>query len=363
MEQINVKISRNKDTSYPILIGENLLDNAYHYFKQVTNANRFLIVTNDKVYSLFGDKLKNNMSEFIIVPDGEQYKNVDVLNTILDKALKIKLERKDAIVALGGGVIGDMAGFAAAVYERGIDFIQVPTTLLAQVDSSVGGKVAVNHKLGKNVIGAFYQPKLVLADTNTLNKLDNRQFKTALAEILKYGFIEKSCNASKDYHLLDFLKENREEIYKINHEVLKKLIKICCLLKCSVVNQDEKEESGLRAILNFGHTYAHAIEIVTDYRLYTHGEAVSIGIKMIFDLAKELNMITTEYYEFAVGLINEYGLITEFGINPGKEVFYDALKSDKKVRNNAINFVMPIREREVTIKNDIDKNLILKGIL
>jgi len=361
MEKVDVKIKGTNEHSYPILIDENLLDEAYDYIKNCTDAKRFLVVTNTTVNSLYGEKLKNNDAEFIVLPDGEEYKTREILNLIIDKALEIKLERKDAIIALGGGVIGDMAGFAAAIYQRGIDYIQIPTTLLSQVDSSVGGKVAVNHKLGKNVIGSFYQPKLVLADTNTLNTLDNRQFKTGLSEILKYAFIEKTCGADCDYKLFEFLKENKDEIFNKNHKILKELITICCSLKSCVVNQDEKE-SGLRAILNFGHTYAHAIEQVTDYRLYTHGEAVSIGMKFIFDLAKNLNIITDNYYSSAINLINDYGLITKLGINPGKEVFYDAMLSDKKVKNKAINFVMPVKEKEVKIMNNIDKNLILQGI-
>ncbi len=361
MEKVDVKIKAVKENSYPILIDEGLLDEAYDYIKNCTDANRFLVVTNTKVYSLYGEKLKNKDAEFIVLPDGEEYKNREILNQIIDKALEIKLERKDAIIALGGGVIGDMAGFAAATYQRGIDFIQIPTTLLAQVDSSVGGKVAVNHKLGKNVIGSFYQPKLVLADTNTLNTLDDRQFKTGLSEVIKYAFIEKSCNADEDYHLFEFLKANKEEIYRKDHKILQELIKICCLLKSSVVNQDEKEK-GLRAILNFGHTYAHAIENITDYKLYTHGEAVSIGMKLIFDLAKNLKIISEDYYNSAINLINEYNLITEIGIHLDSDTFYEAMMADKKVKNKSINFVMPTKEKEVSIMNNIDKKLVLQGI-
>ena len=361
MEKIDVKIKGMNESSYPILIDENLLDKAYDYIKNCTSANRFLVVTNAAVNSLYGGKLKNDAAEFVVLPDGEEYKNREILNKIIDKALEIKLERKDAIIALGGGVIGDMAGFAAAIYHRGIDYIQIPTTLLAQVDSSVGGKVAVNHKLGKNVIGSFYQPKLVLADTNTLNTLDDRQFKTGLSEVLKYAFIEKTCNAKTDYHLFEFLKKNREEIFNKNHLILKQLIKICCELKSSVVNQDVKE-AGLRAILNFGHTYAHAVEQITDYKLYTHGEAVSIGMKLIFELALNLGLVTKKYYKSAIDLINDYGLTTKLGIKPCKEDFYEIMRSDKKVKNKTINFVMPIKEKEVKIMSNIDKNLVLQGI-
>ena len=361
MNIVDVKIAEKKECSYPIIIGEKLLDSAYDYISKYTNANRYLIVTNPKVFKLFGEKLKSQNSEFIILPDGEKYKNMENLNKIIDKALEIKLERKDAIIALGGGVIGDMAGFAAAIYQRGIDFIQIPTTLLAQVDSSVGGKVAVNHSLGKHMLGAFYQPKLVLADTNSLDSLDLRQFKTGLSEVLKYSFIEKTCSDSQNYFLFEFLQNNKLSIFNKDHAVLTDLIKICCKLKSSVVNQDEKEK-GLRAILNFGHTYAHAIEKVTDYQKYTHGEAVSIGLKLIFDLALNLNKIPSQYYDEAIALLNDYQLITYLDFKPDKDVFYDAMKSDKKVADKNIVFVMPKSRKEVEFCSNIDKNIVLCGI-
>lgn len=361
METINVKINATKEYSYPIIIGENIFDSPYEYIKQYTKANRFLVVTNTTVNKLYGKYFKAELADFIILPDGEEYKNQEILSLILDKAVSLKLERKDAIIALGGGVIGDMAGFAASIYQRGIDFIQVPTTLLAQVDSSVGGKVAINHRYGKNLIGAFYQPKLVLADTNTLNTLDDRQFKTGLSEVLKYAFIEKTCNAPVDFSFLEFLEENRYEIYNKNHTILKELIKICCTLKSCVVNQDEKEK-GLRAILNLGHTYAHAIETLTNYTHYTHGEAVSIGMKLVFELSHNLKLISSDYYKRAIKLLNEYNLLTELDVHFDKDTFYNAMKSDKKVSGGNINFIVPIGEKIVEIRNNIDRNSTLQGI-
>lgn len=361
MENVNVTLPAQKESSYPIFIGSGLLNNAFDHIKRYTKANRFLVVTNETVYPLYGAKLKADNCEFLVLPDGEKYKNVDILNTILNKALEIKLERKDAIIALGGGVIGDMAGFAAAIYQRGIDFIQVPTTLLSQVDSSVGGKVAVNHKLGKNMIGAFYQPKLVLADIDTLNTLDLRQFKTGLSEVLKYSFIEKTCEAKEDYNFFEFLKENKSKVYEKNKDILTRLIKICCELKSAVVNKDEKEK-GLRAILNFGHTYAHAIENITNYEKYTHGEAVSMGMKLIFDLALSENTITENYYKKAISLLNDYELMTKHDLKSDKEKFYEAMHSDKKVSDKHLNFVMPVREKEVKIMSGYDKNTVLRGI-
>ncbi len=361
MKEAIIKIKAEKEQSYPVLIGENLIDNAYQYIKEYTKANKFLLVTNEKVEKLYGELAENKNTYKIILPDGEVYKNMQMLNKIIDKAIEIKLERKDAIIALGGGVIGDMAGFAASIYERGIDFIQIPTTLLAQVDSSVGGKVAVNHKYGKNMIGNFYQPKLVLADTKTLKTLDERQFKTGLAEVLKYAFIEKSCQAEKDYKLFEFLEANISKIQKRDTQIIQELIYICCSLKSSVVNKDEKEK-GLRAILNFGHTYAHAIEKLTEYNKYTHGEAVSIGMKMVFNLALNIGYINKEYYERCIQLITKYKLKTELEEEFNKEIFYESMKNDKKVSNGEIKFVIPIKEKEVEIINKIDKNNIIQGI-
>lgn len=361
MQKIEVKIAPVKESSYPIFIGENLLDDVYEIISKYTNAKKFLVVTNDTVYSLYGEFFKAENADFLILPDGEIYKNFDMLSRILDRAMEIKLERKDAIIALGGGVIGDMAGFAASIYQRGIDFIQVPTTLLAQVDSSVGGKVAVNHPHGKNMIGAFYQPKAVIADTLTLKSLDDRQFKTGLSEVLKYSFIEKTCNADRNYNLFEFLSENKTEIYNKNSDVLTELISICCSLKAAVVKQDEKEK-GLRAILNFGHTYAHAIENLTHYEKYTHGEAVSVGMKLIFELAHSLNLITNEYYQKSIDLLNDFGLLTYIPDEFDSELFYSVMSSDKKVADKKINFVLPVKEKEVCIKNNIDKNIVLQGI-
>ncbi len=361
MKTVEVKINAQNEKSYPIIIAQGLLDNAYDYISRYTGAKKFLVVTNTTVNDLYGEKLNNTASEFCILPDGEMYKSMEYLNKILDKAMEIKLERKDAIIALGGGVIGDMAGFAASIYRRGVDFIQIPTTLLAQVDSSVGGKTAVNHTLGKNMIGTFYQPKLVLSDINTLKTLDERQFKTGLSEVIKYAFIEKNCGCEQDFKLLEFLRDFKNYIKSKNPDMLINLITACCKLKSSVVNQDEKE-NGLRAILNFGHTYAHAIENITNYQKYTHGEAVSIGMKLIFELALSLGKIDKAYRDKAVSILNAYNLVTELDFNPDKEIFYNSMLSDKKVSNGGVVFVMPVAPKKVEITNNIDKKLILQGI-
>ena len=276
---VKVEIPQQQEYSYPIIIGENILDKVGEFVKQYTKGEnelaslapasqpkKLLIVTNKTVYPLYGEKIKTSLLEegfeidFVILEDGEKYKDIHSLETIWQRAIEFKLERKDAIIALGGGVVGDVTGFAASTYLRGIDFVQMPTTLLAQVDSSVGGKVAVNNKLGKNLIGSFYQPKFVLTDSSTLKTLPVDELKVGLAEVLKYGMIEKSCGLSGfNTSLLEYLKQNKDAIFALNTDIIQELVKYCCELKAAVVNKDEKE-AGLRAILNFGHTIGHAVE-------------------------------------------------------------------------------------------------------
>ncbi len=349
--EINVTISAKDSYSYPIFIGENLLENAQAYIKQHTKAEKLLVVTNKTIMALYPNALKLENAEFLVLEDGEQHKNFDTYKQILDKALEMRLERKDAFVAFGGGVIGDMTGFCAATYLRGIDFIQIPTTLLSQVDSSVGGKVAINTAFGKNLVGAFYQPKLVLADTCTLNTLDNRQFKTGLAEVLKYAFIEKTAKC--DFGFFRFLSENCSKIKEKDPETLRRMIKICCEIKAKVVSEDEQEK-GIRAILNFGHTYAHAIEKVTNYTHFTHGEAVAIGMRMAFDLAKLKKLIPDSCYNDAVTLLAKYALTYVLPPSATPETLTEAMTYDKKVQNNKVRFVLPVGLGLVEITSEIE---------
>lgn len=357
---LKVQIPQKNSYAYDILIGENLLEKADEIVKNYTKANKFLIVTNATIAKLYKESLNIKNAVWVILPDGEEYKNFDSLKKILDAAVENKLERKDCIIAFGGGVVGDMAGVAAATYMRGCDFIQIPTTLLAQVDSSVGGKVAINHEHGKNLIGAFYQPKLVIADISVLKTLDLRQLKTGLAEVLKYAFIEKSCKSQLNYRLFDFLKQNKELIYDLNPHIIAELVNICCSLKACVVNEDETEK-GLRAILNLGHTFAHAIENLTNYTAYTHGEAVAAGLKMVFKLATKKNLIEENYYQKAMELIENYDIIPALN-NFDKEEFYSEMFLDKKASDGKIRFVLPVKENEVKIFNDILKEEIFEII-
>lgn len=370
---LKVNIAEKKAYSYNILIGSDLLENAQEYCKQYSKANKFLIVTNETVWALYKDKFNLSNACLCILKDGEEYKTFDSLKQIIDKAVENRLERKDCIVAFGGGVVGDMAGYAAASYMRGIDFIQIPTTLLAQVDSSVGGKVAINHEHGKNLIGAFYQPKLVLADTEVLKTLDLRQLKTGLAEVLKYALIESSCgenscandvtlNLFQGLSFFEFLKNNKEEIYKLNPEILSELVNICCSLKACVVAKDETEK-GLRAILNLGHTYAHAIENLTNYTKYTHGEAVAMGMKMALKLSLTKGLVEQSYYEQAVGLIDDYDLVgADCAREFDKEKFYDEMFLDKKAQDGKVRFVLPNGLFTVDIFSDVSKEQVFESL-
>ncbi|MBR6162303.1 3-dehydroquinate synthase [bacterium] len=356
MNKIDIEIPKQKEYSYPVIISENLIEKAEEYIKHCTKAKKFLVVTNETIYPLFKERFKLSGSKFLVLPDGEEYKSLEYANKIIDSAIEDKLDRTDAIIALGGGVIGDMAGFGAAVYQRGIDYIQIPTTLLAQVDSSVGGKVAVNHREGKNLIGNFYQPKLVLSDISALDTLDLRQFKTGLAEVLKYAFIENSCRENGSF--FKFLKDNREKIFAKDRNSIEELISTCCRLKSIVVNHDEKEK-GLRAILNFGHTFAHAIEKTTNYTKYTHGEAVSIGMVWAFEFALSLNIIDKDYCEECINLIKDYGLMTKPDENIDENALFEAMTIDKKVQQGKIRFVIPKNNFKVEVISNIEGNDVL----
>lgn len=357
MREVKVDINAIPAADYPIFIGENILEQAGELILRYCNASKYFIITNETVDKYWGAKLNIENSVKFIIPDGEQYKNFDTLISILNAASEHNLDRKCAFIAFGGGVIGDMTGFAASIYRRGVQFIQIPTTLLSQVDSSVGGKTAVNNSFGKNLIGTFYQPKLVLADSKTLTTLDERQLKTGFAEVVKYAFIEKSCG--EDYDFLNFLNDNISQIKKLNLSYIDEMIEICCKLKASVVKKDEKEQ-GLRAILNLGHTYGHALEKCSDYSIFTHGEAVAVGLQVCFDLSFALGLIDEEYYDKASVLINLFEFnLPEHPYYPPEKIT-EAMKFDKKVQNGKVRFVLPVGRAEVKIFDDIDKDILNK---
>lgn len=337
MVEIDININRNPQ-KYSIYIDNSPIENLKNEILKYCNDEKFLIVISEKVFKLYGKILGFDRKNIFILKDGEREKNFKNYQKITNYALKMELTRKSTIVAIGGGVCGDLAGFVASTYMRGINFIQVPTTLLAATDSSVGGKVAIDTDFGKNLVGSFYQPKVVLINTNFLKTLDDRQFKTGLGEVVKYAFIEKSCKCDEEFNLINFLSEHKEKILNRNLETLSELIRICITLKTSVVQKDETE-NDLRRILNFGHTYAHAIEKITKYKKYTHGEAVVEGIIFAFNLACKLDMIEKNYKFLADDILNKFDFkkIQKFQI----EKMIKIMQTDKKATSKSIVFILP----------------------
>ena len=337
MINLSVNIAQ-KDVNYPIYISNEDLNDLKNKIMAEIGHKNYIVVFSEKVYKIYSKLLDFPKDYVFVLKDGEVEKNHKNYLKILDFALRRKLKREDAIIAVGGGVVGDIAGFAASTYMRGINFIQVPTTLLSATDSSVGGKVAINTKYGKNLVGAFYQPKAVFININFLKTLDEKQYKSGLGEVLKYGFIEKSCNPYQEAHLINFLTENYEQILGKDSLKLKELIKICIGLKIAVVEQDEKE-SGLRKILNYGHTYGHVIENLTGYKKYTHGECVVDGILFALKLGLARNLIDKEYKFLCEDLIKKFGYQPLLKFDKNKII--SVMTSDKKSTSEYIKFILP----------------------
>jgi len=346
MQVLEVELA---DRSYPICIGENLLENPL-LIKKYIQGRQICIVTNATVAPLYLERLKNVLSELqidqVILPDGEKYKTLEVWAQIFDQLLDARHNRSTTIIALGGGVVGDMAGFAAASYQRGVDFIQIPTTLLSMVDSSVGGKTGVNHPLGKNMIGAFYQPKLVLADISLLKSLPIRELSAGLAEVIKYGLIS-------DYEFFVWLENNLDELMRRNTEALAYAVKRSCENKAFVVGKDERE-SGLRAILNLGHTFGHAIETAQGYGNWLHGEAVAAGIVMASDLSCRRGKISSEDLDRIITLLKRAKLPVQAPANLSDEQFLSLMGVDKKVLDGRLRLVLLESMGKAEITNDID---------
>lgn len=320
--------------SYPIHIGsgEILLSS----FSQYVRGKKVLIVTNDAIAPLYLDLIKGQLTDkqvdIVILPDGEQFKNIESLNLIFDRLLEAKHDRKTTLIALGGGVVGDMTGFAAACYQRGVAFIQIPTTLLAQVDSSVGGKTAVNHPLGKNMIGAFYQPQAVVIDTDTLDSLPDREFHAGLAEVIKYGLIA-------DLGFLQWLEENHQLLLQRDKQALVYAIKCSCENKARVVSADETEQ-GVRAILNLGHTFGHAIETFQAYKGWLHGEAVAAGMVMAAEMSQIAGFIDKSEVLRIRQLLTACGLPDAPPSAMNGEDFMNLMVRDKKVLDGQLRLVL-----------------------
>ncbi|MCK5877925.1 MAG: 3-dehydroquinate synthase [Candidatus Marithrix sp.] len=332
MNTLQVKLGTR---SYPIYIGQNLLRKTDLLTPHI-QSNQVLIVSNETVAPLYLNKilvaLENFETKSVILPDGEQHKNLIVLNQIFDTLLRQHFNRQTTLIALGGGVVGDMTGFAAACYQRGVNFIQIPTTLLAQVDSSVGGKTGVNHSLGKNMIGAFHQPQSVLIDTDTLKTLDNRQLSAGLAEVIKYGLIN-------DLEFFEWLEVNITALLKQDSQALSFAIARSCQNKANIVAEDERE-SGKRALLNLGHTFGHAIETGAGYGKYLHGEAIAIGMKLAAEFSAKLGWLDSNAVSRIVNLLEKAGLPTAIPEELNGSQMLDLMRVDKKVIDGKIRLVL-----------------------
>jgi len=346
------------ERSYPIYIGSGLLDQADLLQVHVSHK-RVAIVSNTTIAPLYLQRLTNALQKLnvstvaIILPDGEEYKNSATLNLIYDALLKNRCERSTPLIALGGGVIGDMTGYAAATYLRGVPFIQIPTTLLAQVDSSVGGKTGINHPLGKNMIGAFYQPQLVLADIDTLNTLPDKELSAGLAEVIKYGLI-------RDLPFLEWLEQNIDKLRARDTAALQYAIEQSCRNKAEVVAADERER-GERALLNLGHTFGHAIESGMGYGNWLHGEGVAAGTVMAAELSQRLGWIDTRDVTRICKLYVRAGLpVTSPDL--GVDKYLELMGLDKKVEGGKMRFVLLKHIGNAAINGDVPAEMLRKTL-
>ncbi len=344
---ILVEIPQENTKSYPIYISKEPIRDLAKRLNDISSSRRRLVVISKKVYKLYKNEFDFSQEELFILNDGEHQKNMNNYLKIVQKAIELGLSRKDLIIAIGGGVVGDLAGFVAATYMRGIDFIQVPTTLLSFVDSSVGGKTGLDLPNAKNYIGAFYQPKTVFINLNFILTLDKKQMLSGYGEILKYAFIELSCKCEKTHLLIEFLSIAADRILDNNMNLIERLVRICLDMKISVVQKDETE-GGLRKVLNFGHTYGHALETITHYRKYTHGEAVVYGMMLAFDYALRTKMINQTYYNLAYDLFKKYGFKPIKPVKYNHDKLINIMKYDKKANNGRITMILPDKKGSVT---------------
>ena len=343
--------------SYPIYIGNGLLNNA-SYLSSHLAAKQVLIVTNDRIAPLYLEKVKRLFSgqtcHAVVLPDGEKHKNLETVNLVFDTLIREKHSRTTTLVALGGGVIGDMTGFAAACYQRGVAFMQIPTTLLAQVDSSVGGKTGVNHPLGKNMIGAFHQPECVLIDVETLNTLPDREYRSGLAEVIKYGLIN-------DKPFYEWLQENADLLLQRNSDALVHAIECSCSNKANIVAVDEKE-MGVRALLNYGHTFGHAIEAWQNYTGYLHGEAIAIGSVIAAELSVSLGLLSQKDGNAVRTIMARLGLPTCAPAGMTADDFIEFMQRDKKILDGSLRLILLEAIGKAVIKDSVPIDLIKRAI-
>lgn len=345
MLELNVELG---ERSYPIFIGSNLHTDSQRLLQYIGNR-RPVVVTNETIAPLYLDTLKDALAELsplvFVMPDGEQYKTLEWFERINAFLLENNCGRDTCLVALGGGVIGDLTGFVAACYQRGVPFIQIPTTLLSQVDSSVGGKTAVNHPLGKNMIGAFYQPQAVFIDTDVLASLPSKEFAAGMAEVIKYGLIY-------DTELFATLEQHSELVKSLDPQILPQIIYRCCAIKAEIVALDEKE-SGIRALLNLGHTFGHAIEAQMGYGRWLHGEAVATGMVLAAKLAHMRKCLTSNELSRIVAIIEDYELPTEFPQEMTYAQFMTHMRKDKKNKAGLIRFILPTEFGRCELVDDV----------
>ena len=353
MQRLNINLGKR---SYDILLGSGLLDKLGERLSQIVEPSRIVLITHPSLFKIYGDKVLSGFkdqgwtADLIEVEEGETSKTLGQAEKIFDRLLDLKCDRKSVLIALGGGVIGDLVGFVAATFQRGVPFVQVPTTLLSQVDSSVGGKTAVNHPKGKNMIGAFYQPCLVLADLDTLQTLPQKEFRAGLAEIIKYGVISDSS-------LFEYLEKNVEKILQLDKKCLEYIIKTSCSIKAEVVEKDELE-NHYRMILNFGHTLGHAIEALTQYSKFIHGEAVAIGMIYAAKLSQKLGKCQEGIPRRLDRLVRKFDLPADLPDLNSKAII-ESLYHDKKTMNRKIKFILVKEIGIVEIVDDIPEEKII----
>ncbi|MCZ6657101.1 MAG: 3-dehydroquinate synthase [Gammaproteobacteria bacterium] len=346
------------ERSYPIEIGHGLIGNAALLGPYIA-GQQVAVVTNSTVAPLYLERLQQSFPDRCVVDvfvldDGEQYKTLESYTAILDFLMQHRHNRSTTLVALGGGVVGDITGFVAATFQRGVNYIQIPTTLLAQVDSSVGGKTAVNHPRGKNMIGAFYQPVCVIADMDTLATLAEREFVAGLAEIYKYGVIW-------DAKFFDWLEDHVVDLRAKDAKVLQRAVQTSCEIKARVVAEDEREQ-GLRAILNYGHTFGHALETVTEYKQLLHGEAVAIGMVLAADCSERHGLIASGDAARIERALSAAGLPTRLPRGVGASAMFDAMGMDKKVVDGKLRLVLAERIGSVKIVDAVNTSAVLQTL-
>jgi len=348
------------DRSYPIFIGSELLLQP-ELLCRFIKGRTALIVSNATIAPLYIDQIKKNLDsqniqhDSVILDDGEQFKTLEAVQTIITTLLEKKHNRQTTLIALGGGVVGDITGFAASAYQRGVNFIQIPTTTLSQVDSSVGGKTGVNHILGKNMIGAFHQPQCVIADILTLNTLPDREFSAGLAEVIKYGLIH-------DATFFEWLEHNMEKLMARDSDAIAQAILVSCQTKADIVSIDEKE-SGIRAILNLGHTFGHAIEATMGYGNWLHGEAVATGMVMAVDLSYRQQWIDSSIKQRTIELLQKANLPVASPSGMTVDQYMNAMSIDKKAVNGTLKFVLLKSLGKAIVTSDYDPALLKQTLI